>query len=283
MGIGREDDPEERDGLYIQQVAAMLGLSDSVLRRWEGAGIVAPARTNSNFRIYSGADVARLRRARELIRGEGLNVAGAVRALDEEMPGGAGRDEGGNGHSSRGSVGMRLRALRQRSGKSLRELAVASGLSASYISAVERSLSNPSVASLQKLCAALDSNLVEVLGGEASELGGDPVVRSGEEASLALDIDGVVIKELATVETPLEPLLFELAPGSSSGESYQHAGDEFVFVLVGRFEIVLDEATPYLLESGDSITFPSRRPHRWRNPDPEHECRLIWVNTPRTF
>jgi quercetin dioxygenase-like cupin family protein len=80
----------------------------------------------------------------------------------------------------------------------------------------------------------------------------------------------------------LEPLLFRIAPGASSGSSYTHDGEEFLYVLEGVFEITLDELTTYTLKEGDALTFASVRPHRFRNPGTA-ETTVVWINTPPTF
>jgi DNA-binding transcriptional MerR regulator len=270
----------DKDGLYIQEVAEMLGVSASMLRVWERQGLVAPARSSAGFRIYSVEDIARLGRVRDLIRGEGLNVAGVRRVLEvEEAP--VARPPSLEGEHAPG-VGERLRRLRRESGQSLRDLAAKTGLSPSHISAIERSLNRPSVAALQKLCAALNSSMVEVLGGSDHEEN-RLVVRGSQRKALELDIPGVEIHELSAIDTQLEPLMFRLAPGAGSGEAYQHAGEEFLHVLQGVFEITLDETTVHRLEAEDSMTFASHRPHRWQNPHDEQECVILWINTPRTF
>jgi DNA-binding transcriptional MerR regulator len=269
------------DGLHIQEVARMLGVSPSLLRAWERQGLVSPTRSPGGYRVYDAGDVARLRRVHRLIRGEGLNAAGARRALEREA-----RSPRGDGSASAAAegpaVGRRLKQLRLEGRRSLRELAAASGLSASHISAIERGLGRPSVAALQRLCAALGSSMVDVLGdGSAGER--RVVVRADEGRPLRLDVPGVEIRQLSAVETQLEPLLFRLAPGAGSGESYRHAGEEFVYVLEGDFALTFDETTEHRLGAGDAMTFASTRPHRWRNPHARRECVLVWVNTPRTF
>jgi quercetin dioxygenase-like cupin family protein len=108
------------------------------------------------------------------------------------------------------------------------------------------------------------------------------VVSEEEQRQLPLDIPGVVMNELAAVETQLEPLLFKIAPGAGSQEPYSHEGEEFLFVLAGTLEVTLDETTVYQLNPRDSMTFASHRPHRWRNTG-NAETQVIWVNTPPTF
>jgi quercetin dioxygenase-like cupin family protein len=86
---------------------------------------------------------------------------------------------------------------------------------------------------------------------------------------------------LAWGHTVMEPHLFRIAPGASSGESYSHVGEEFLFVLTGEFEILL-RGEKHRLQSGDSFYFESAVPHEWANPG-RAETLVLWVNTPPTF
>jgi len=73
-----------------------------------------------------------------------------------------------------------------------------------------------------------------------------------------------------------------LAPGAGSNGAYSHEGEEFIHVLEGRFEVVLEGKERYVLAEGDSIYFPSTAMHAWGNPGPRAAV-LLWVNTPPTF
>lgn len=258
--------------MYIKQAARMVGVSPTVIRSWEQRGLISPTRTPSGYRIYTLEDIDRLRRVRELALGEGLNAAGVRRELGEQSPPRPDADA---------ILGPRLRSLRTERGITLRQLANETGLSASYISLLERSLSTPSVGSLQKVAAALGTNIVKLLTEEEPQQS-KLVVSEDEQRELPLDIPGVQMLELAAVETQLEPLLFRIAPGAGSREPYSHEGDEFLYVLCGTLEVTLDETLVYRLGPKDSMTFASRRPHTWRNEGDVETC-VIWVNTPPTF
>jgi MerR family transcriptional regulator/heat shock protein HspR len=66
----------EREPLYTMAVAARLtGMHPQTLRKYERAGLLRPARDGSQ-RLYSDADIRRLRRIRYLVEERGLNVAG---------------------------------------------------------------------------------------------------------------------------------------------------------------------------------------------------------------
>lgn len=269
----RRREAPEQEGLYIKQAAQVVGVTPAILRAWEAADLIKPARSASGFRLYTLADIVRLQQIRDLVRGRGVNVAGVREILD--------LDEAEPPAPSGAGVGERLRSLRTERGMSVRQLAAETGLSPSSISSMERSLHRPSVAALQKIASALGTNLVSLMDGGPSGPSSVVVKKRGRRR-IQLDNPGVTIEQLAMVETQLEPLLFRMAPGATSGNSYTHEGEEFLYVLQGLFELTLDELTTYTLSEGDAMTFASVRPHRYRNPG-STETVIVWVNTPPTF
>ncbi len=73
---------DERDGVYTIAVASRLtGMHPQTLRKYERAGLLTPSRQAGNQRLYSTADVQRLRRIHHLVRVQGLNIAGLELAL----------------------------------------------------------------------------------------------------------------------------------------------------------------------------------------------------------
>jgi MerR family transcriptional regulator/heat shock protein HspR len=74
--------------LYMISVAAELaGLHPQTLRMYEAKGLVRPARTPGGTRVYSEADVERLRLIQRLTNELGLNLAGVehVLRLEDEL------------------------------------------------------------------------------------------------------------------------------------------------------------------------------------------------------
>jgi len=69
---------------YTISVASRLaGVPAHALRRYERAGLIHPYRVSGRNRLYSDADLARVRRIATLAR-EGVNLAGIKRILDLE-------------------------------------------------------------------------------------------------------------------------------------------------------------------------------------------------------
>ncbi len=74
----------DQRGLFgISVVAELVGTGVQNLRAYERRGLVEPSRTAGGTRLYSEADVSRLRHIAELLAG-GLNLAGIAMVLDLE-------------------------------------------------------------------------------------------------------------------------------------------------------------------------------------------------------
>jgi len=69
------DDSEPR--YVISVVARMLSIQTHTLRYYERIGVIEPARSQGNIRLYSERDVALLRRVKTLMEDMGVNLAGA--------------------------------------------------------------------------------------------------------------------------------------------------------------------------------------------------------------
>ena len=62
---------------YVISVAAdILGVRTYTLRYYEKVGIVKPARSRGNIRLYSDMDLALLQRVKALMEDLGVNLAG---------------------------------------------------------------------------------------------------------------------------------------------------------------------------------------------------------------
>ena len=68
---------EGNEPVFVISVAArMLGVRTQTLRYYERIGLIQPARTRGNQRVFSRSDVDRVRRIRSLTDDLGVNLAG---------------------------------------------------------------------------------------------------------------------------------------------------------------------------------------------------------------
>jgi MerR family transcriptional regulator/heat shock protein HspR len=72
-------------GVFMISVAAELAdMHPQTLRMYEARGLIEPQRSPKGTRLYSQADVERLRRIQEMTTDLGLNLAGVERVLELE-------------------------------------------------------------------------------------------------------------------------------------------------------------------------------------------------------
>src|SRR4051794_38072498 len=88
MATGKRRELDPKRGVYMISVAAELaGMHPQTLRIYESRGLIEPKRSPKNTRLYSQADVDRLRRIQELTSEMGMNLAGVEKVfeLEEEL------------------------------------------------------------------------------------------------------------------------------------------------------------------------------------------------------
>ncbi len=264
----------------VAEAARLAGVSASTLRLWESQGLVVPGRSATGHRQYSADDVARLKKIFWYRAERGLNPAAIREALEAE---GAASDAipapSGEGDAAQG-VGRKFRALRHAAGKTLEQVAGDIGIATSVLSTFERTSQGVSFRAMH--------DLAEYYGTTVSKLSGEDdmerrsVVRADEWNLWPETSPGVVVQVLADGRNMMDCHRFVLSPGASSDGAYRHEGEEFIHVISGRFEMVLDGDEFHDLGPGDSIYFDSRRHHSWRNRH-DGETVLLWINTPPTF
>jgi MerR family transcriptional regulator/heat shock protein HspR len=75
--------PDSRPLYMIGIAAELAGMHPQTLRMYERRGLVSPSRSKGGTRLYSQADVARLRRVQQMSE-TGLNLTGIERVMDME-------------------------------------------------------------------------------------------------------------------------------------------------------------------------------------------------------
>ena len=75
---------DDRPRYMISVAAELVGMHPQTLRMYEQKGLVQPRRTAGNTRLYSEADLERLRLIQKLTTHLGLNLAGVEAVLDLE-------------------------------------------------------------------------------------------------------------------------------------------------------------------------------------------------------
>ncbi|TEA78830.1 helix-turn-helix domain-containing protein [Allopusillimonas ginsengisoli] len=167
----------------------------------------------------------------------------------------------------------RLKALRRQQRLSLDQLAQRSGLTKSYLSKLERGVSEPSISTVLKLAEAYGIGISELMG--IGEEGGDSVsvVRRHERTPLdrpdrdaSYRYEAVAGKRLVKSMNPF--IIHPPRENQAAPDSFPHSGEEFMLVLKGSVSITVGGRT-FDLETGDSIYFDSELPHKLRTISPD--------------
>jgi transcriptional regulator with XRE-family HTH domain len=190
-------------------------------------------------------------------------------------------------------LGTLIRARRRELQLTQAELAARIDKSPSYISALESGSVAPSLTALRHIAGALETVVgyfFEQPGNDAgrAELGNAARLRVVRPPTRKMLIDpsrGNVRWELLSpdLQRQMEVVHMTLDPGAVVGEEewLTHEGEECGIVLSGAL-VVEFEHESFALESGDSLYFPSTRPHRIRN-CADGPTTAIWIITPPSF
>jgi transcriptional regulator with XRE-family HTH domain len=178
-------------------------------------------------------------------------------------------------------LGERLRAIRLLRRLTLREVAAAAGVSESFVSQLERGRSSASVATLQRLAAALGIEISDLFAAEPHA--GPRVLRREERQQLEWGHLGR--KALLTPKPfhSLEVVAAAFDPGGSTGdEPYTHGdSEELLLVLAGRVHLQLGSEL-LDLSTGDSVNYRSSTAHRVSNPGAE-PAEVLFVISPPSY
>lgn len=162
-------------------------------------------------------------------------------------------------------LGASLRRLRSARKLSLRNLAERTGFSASFLSQVENGQASPSIASMERIAAALGVTMGQFF--QATESSPQAVVRAMARVALNSQWSRARIEALSAAVTTsrIEPVLITLEAGGTSG-AHPHTStrEEFAFVLDGSVVLTLAE-TQQVLGCGDAAMIDAGVPRRWQN------------------
>ncbi len=179
---------------------------------------------------------------------------------------------------TRFATGQTIRARRQELGLTLQDLAAKSGLSAPFISQVERNQASASMVSLMNLARALD---VSVAAFMEIPLGEAPIRRRSNPQHIEIDSPVQYIQLSAGMKfQQMDALLMIIPPGHAFPVD-QREGEDFLYVLKGELQTELG-GLKETLRAGDSSHFNSRAPHTAANLTSE-EVVLLYVGTPSVF
>ena len=190
-------------------------------------------------------------------------------------------------------LGGKLRFIRLQKKMTLQELSQKSKVSKSQLSQIERNVSVPTVAKLQKIAEALDikfSNLFPENDDSSSKADlvnlkenskRISVVRKGQRKKMVMPWGALYEMLCPDLQHKIEFIYLHYPVGTAVEGQYTHEGEECGVVLEGTFKGTFG-SMEVILEPGDSIYYDSTIPHSWETVG-NAEVRAIWAITPPSF
>lgn len=182
----------------------------------------------------------------------------------------------------RDSLGARMKSVRQGCGLTLEAAAQRSGLALSTIHKIEAGRVSPSYENLVRIARAYDIGMEQLFAPEAEP---QPttrmtVTRKGQGHKVRSRSYEYEVLCNALSDKKIMPLVatVEQRPPLSEADLDAHPGEETLYVLSGRVELVVEHYAPVVLEPGDCAYFDSTLKHGLRALD-DTETKVFWPCT----
>ena len=178
-------------------------------------------------------------------------------------------------------MGKRIKLKRESLGFQMNELSSKIGVTPSLISQIESGKAYPSIVTLKKVADALHTTVGDLIG-ENEDLDHHPLLKPDERRFVKKNTKGTSLHMLSYHDPSkqIEPYIIEFQKNSNSEGimTSNFPGQEFCFVLKGKFEATVDEQQ-YNLNDGDGFYFNSNNPHLFKNVSGEN-AEILWIITP---
>lgn len=180
-------------------------------------------------------------------------------------------------------LGNKIRMLRKSYNLKLNDIADKSGLSVSYISQLERDLVEPSLSSLKKIAAALNTPVYLLIDDTENE---NIVMKKGERPVMSFGHSDTRYEIVSTTASnanfsPKMMMVEFTIPGNGedSDDYITHSAEELILLTKGSIDITYGD-TVYELNEGDSIYVQENIPHRIVNKGTEDAIGYYVVTPP---
>lgn len=158
---------------------------------------------------------------------------------------------------------------------SLQDVSDATGLSTSFLSAVERGNSDIALSRLAKLAAVFGHDVGSLLGSSVRK--SQPAFTRDSDRIAVDRGKGIEYEVIRVPGTPFELVQVTFSPFASFSEALAHEGVDIALVQDGELILVYD-TVEYTLRAGDCVTWPAGYLHKLRN-DKAEPARLLFIVT----
>ena len=166
------------------------------------------------------------------------------------------------------NIGVKIKVLRRAKKLTLQDVANETGFSTALISQIENNNVSPPIATLSRIANFLDVKighffseneeecLFEVLRGNERTVIPKVVSKDGTDHGYFFESLSVRKKNKR-----MDPFLLTLNDKVTNTDTYSHNGEEFIFVMKGSAELLLNDQR-IVLNEGDSVYFDANLKHR---------------------
>ena len=166
------------------------------------------------------------------------------------------------------NIGAKIKKLRLAKKMTLQAVARETGFSPALISQIENNNVSPPIATLSKIAKFFDVKIGLFFNEDEEECRYE-VVRKGERKVIPRVISRAGTSQGYSYESlsfrkqnkKMEPFFLTVTERTAEENTYSHDGEEFLFIMKGVAEMLLDDER-VVLQEGDCVYFDSSIKHR---------------------
>ncbi len=180
-------------------------------------------------------------------------------------------------------IADKIHEIRKNKGLTLAQLGDATGLSKGLLSRIENNQVSPPIATLSKIASGLEVPIGIFFEEDETDHKGYTVTYKNERKQVIRRGTkiGFIYYSLSSLKTRhlIEPFIIRYPViGKEPIKLFDHFGEEFLFVLKGKMDLVYGKEK-IRLKAGDAIHFDPSTPHRGQNVGKEEsECLVIVID-----
>lgn len=171
------------------------------------------------------------------------------------------------------NIGAKIKELRRSKKLKLQDVANETGFSTALISQIENNNVSPPIATLSKIAHFFDVKISHFFN-ESEEESPYEILRGTERTVIPKVVSkdgtsqGYFYESLSVRKKnkKMDPFLLTLNEKITNTDTYSHTGEEFIFVMKGTAELLLDDQR-IILNEGDSVYFDANLKHRLLSSD----------------
>jgi len=180
-------------------------------------------------------------------------------------------------------IADKIHEIRKNKGLTLAQLGDETGLSKGLLSRIENNQVSPPIATLSKIARGLEVPIGIFFEEDETDHKGYTVTYKNERKQVIRRGTkiGFIYYSLSSLKTRhlIEPFIIRYPViGKEPIKLFDHFGEEFLFVLKGKMDLVYGKEK-IRLKAGDAIHFDPSTPHRGQNAGKEEsECLVIVID-----